>query len=87
MADDERMIPEEWGGDTMMVELSALQGLGVDDLLEAILLLADNDEDLLEELQANPKAPARGVVLEGHLDVGRGPAGDRPHPAGHPPGR
>jgi translation initiation factor IF-2 len=67
------LIPEEWGGDTMMVELSALQGLGVDDLLESILLLADNDEDLLEELQANPKAPARGVVLEGHLDVGRGP--------------
>ena len=73
VADDERMIPEEWGGDTMMVELSALQGLGVDDLLEAILLLADNDEDLLEELQANPKAPAQAVVLEGHLDVGRGP--------------
>jgi translation initiation factor IF-2 len=67
------LIPEEWGGTTMMVELSALQNLGVDDLLEALLLLADNDEELIDELQANPVAPARGVVLEGHLDIGRGP--------------
>jgi translation initiation factor IF-2 len=62
------LVPETWGGDTIMVELSALQNLGVDDLLEQILLVAE-----LEELRANPEGHARGVVLEANLDPGRGP--------------
>jgi translation initiation factor IF-2 len=65
---EQELVPEEWGGETMMVEVSALEGLGVDDLLEAILLVAD-----LEDLRANPKAPVRGLVLEANLDSGRGP--------------
>ncbi len=65
---EQELVPEEWGGETMMVEVSALEGLGVDDLLEGILLVAD-----LEDLRANPKAPVRGLVLEANLDPGRGP--------------
>jgi len=65
---EQELVPEEWGGETMMVEVSALEGLGVDDLLEAILLVAD-----VEDLRANPKAPVRGLVLEANLDSGRGP--------------
>jgi translation initiation factor IF-2 len=64
---EHELVPEEWGGDTMMVEVSALEGLGIDDLLEAILLVAD-----VEDLRANPKAPVRGLVLEANLDAGRG---------------
>ena len=60
--------PEAWGGDTIMVEVSALEGTGVDDLLENLLVVAD-----VEELQAVPDGRARGVVLEAKLDVGRGP--------------
>src|SRR5205085_7754741 len=62
------LVPEQWGGDTIMVEMSALQNLGVDDLLEQLTLVAD-----VEELEANPEGPARGVVLESNLDVGKGP--------------
>ncbi|MBI2710501.1 MAG: translation initiation factor IF-2 [Actinobacteria bacterium] len=62
------LVPEAWGGDTIMVEVSALEGLGIDDLLENLLVVAD-----VEELQANPSGRARGVVLEAHLDTGRGP--------------
>ena len=62
------LVPEGWGGDTIMVEISALQRLGIDELLEQVLLVAD-----LEELTANPDGPARGIVLEANLDVGRGP--------------
>ncbi len=62
------LIPQDWGGDTEMAQVSALTGEGVDDLLETILLVAD-----LEELRANPDGRAAGVVLEAHLDVGRGP--------------
>ncbi|WP_298210503.1 translation initiation factor IF-2 [Ferrimicrobium sp.] len=62
------LVPEKWGGDTIVVEISALQNLGIDDLLEQILVLAE-----VLELQANPTGHARGTVLEGHLDVGRGP--------------
>jgi translation initiation factor IF-2 len=65
---EQELVPEEWGGDTMMIEVSALEGLGIDDLLEAILLVAD-----VEDLRANPKAPVRGLVLEANLDPGRGP--------------
>jgi translation initiation factor IF-2 len=62
------LVPEDWGGDTIMVEMSALQDLGIDDLLEQLLLVAD-----VEELTANPEGRARGFVLEANLDVGRGP--------------
>src|SRR5690606_1787918 len=62
------LVPEAWGGDTIMVEVSALQNLGIDDLLEQLLVVAD-----VEELTANPDGRAKGVVLESHLDVGRGP--------------
>jgi len=65
---EQGLVPEAWGGDTITVELSALQGLGVDDLLEQLLVLAE-----VLELKANPEGPGRGVVLEGNLDVGRGP--------------
>ncbi len=62
------LVPERWGGDTIMVEVSALQNLGVDDLLEQLLVVAE-----VEELTANPEGRARGTVLEANLDVGRGP--------------
>jgi translation initiation factor IF-2 len=62
------LVPEAWGGDTIMVEMSALQNLGIDDLLEQLLVVAE-----LEELTANPTGRAKGVVLEANLDVGRGP--------------
>ncbi|MGH9122086.1 MAG: translation initiation factor IF-2, partial [Acidimicrobiales bacterium] len=60
--------PEQWGGDTIMVEISALQDLGIDDLLEQLLVVAD-----VEELVAVPEGRARGVVLEANLDAGKGP--------------
>ena len=62
------LVPEEWGGDTITVKVSALQGVGIDELLEYILLVAD-----MEELKANPKAEASGVVIEANLDKGKGP--------------
>jgi translation initiation factor IF-2 len=62
------LVPEAWGGDTITVEISALQGLGIDELLEQLLVLAE-----VQELVANPHGRARGVVLEANLDVGRGP--------------
>jgi translation initiation factor IF-2 len=65
---EQELVPEEWGGETIMVEVSALEGQNIDGLLESILLVAD-----VEELVANPKAPCRGLVLEANLDPGRGP--------------
>ena len=62
------VIPEEWGGDTQFVHVSAKVGTGIDDLLEAVLLQAE-----VLELKAQPSAPARGVVIESRLDKGRGP--------------
>lgn len=59
---------EEWGGDTQFVKVSALQGTGLDDLLDAILLQSE-----ILELSAAVKAPATGSVVEAHLDKGRGP--------------
>lgn len=62
------LVPEEWGGETIVVKVSALQGTGIDELLEYILLLAE-----MADLKANPKAPASGVVIEANLDKGKGP--------------
>lgn len=62
------LIPEEWGGDTICVPVSALQREGIDDLLEMILLVAE-----ISELRANPKRPAVGTVIESRIDKGRGP--------------
>src|ERR1700674_971286 len=62
------LMPAEWGGDTEFVEVSAKQKIGLDKLLETILLVAD-----LRELKANPDAPASGTVLESRVDKGRGP--------------
>ncbi|QKE64458.1 translation initiation factor IF-2 [Aquipseudomonas campi] len=61
------VIPEEWGGDTPFVNVSAKMGTGVDELLEAVLLQAE-----VLELKATPSAPGRGVVVESRLDKGRG---------------
>jgi translation initiation factor IF-2 len=65
---EQGLTPEAWGGDTIVVEVSALQGQGIDDLLEQLAVVAE-----LEELQASPEARARGVVLEANLESGRGP--------------
>lgn len=62
------LVPEEWGGDTIMVPVSALAGDNLDSLLEMIVLVAE-----VEDLQANPDRPARGTVIEANLDKARGP--------------
>ena len=62
------LVPEKWGGETIVVEISALQRLGIDDLLEQILLVAE-----LEELTSRKEGRAAGTVLEANLEVGRGP--------------
>jgi translation initiation factor IF-2 len=65
---EQELVPEEWGGDTIVNEVAAPTGAGVDTLLDSILLVAD-----VEEYAANPQAPARAFVLESNLDPGRGP--------------
>ena len=65
---EQGLIPQQWGGDTEFVQVSALQNVGIDDLLETLLLVAD-----VEDLRATPDGRAQGVVLESHLDIGRGP--------------
>jgi len=65
---EHELVPEAWGGDTIAVEVSALENLGLEDLLEQVVLVAE-----LEELQTTPEGPARGVVLEAELEIGRGP--------------
>ncbi len=62
------LVPEEWGGDTPVVPVSALTRQGIDDLLEIVMLVAD-----MKELKANPDRAARGTVIESRLDKGRGP--------------
>ena len=62
------LVAEEWGGDTIFVNISALKKQGLDTLLEMVLLVAD-----LQDLKANPKARPRGTVIEAKLDKGRGP--------------
>ncbi|NMG58428.1 translation initiation factor IF-2 [Geitlerinema sp. P-1104] len=61
------LVPEEWGGDTVMVPVSAITGDNLDTLLEMIILVSE-----VEELSANPDRPARGTVIEAHLDKARG---------------
>jgi len=65
---DQGLMPEDWGGDTVMVPVSAKQGTNLDELMDMLLLVAD-----VQELKANPEAPASGVIVEAELDVGRGP--------------
>ena len=65
---DAGLIPEEWGGDTVVVEVSAMTGEGLDDLLEMILLVAE-----MQELKADPNRKARGYILESQIDRGKGP--------------
>ena len=62
------LIPEEWGGDTIIVPISAKTGMGLNDLLEMVLLTAE-----VQELKANPNRRAKGVVIESRLDKNRGP--------------
>lgn len=62
------LVAEEWGGTTICVPVSAKKGTGIDQLLEMLLLVAE-----MEELKANPKSLARGIVIEAELDKGRGP--------------
>jgi translation initiation factor IF-2 len=62
------LVPEQWGGDVIMVEVSALTGLGIDDLIEQLLVVAE-----IEDLRASPEGRARATVLEANLDPGRGP--------------
>ena len=62
------LVPEEWGGDTVCVEVSAKKNINIDGLLEMVLLIAD-----MQELKANPDKPAKGTVIEAQIDKGRGP--------------
>lgn len=65
---EHELVPEEWGGDTICVPVSAKTGMGIDDLLENVLLVAE-----MAELKANPNRRAKGTVIEARLDKGRGP--------------
>ncbi len=65
---EQGLVSEEWGGDTIMVPVSALTGENLDTLLEMIVLVSE-----IEELQANPNRKAKGTVIEAHLDRSRGP--------------
>lgn len=67
LATEYDMNPEEWGGDTVMVEVSAKTGQGIDKLLDMVLLVAD-----MEELKADEDVPAQGLVIEAHMEQGRG---------------
>ncbi|MBQ9133358.1 MAG: translation initiation factor IF-2, partial [Clostridia bacterium] len=62
------LVPEEWGGDVICVPVSAVTGMGISDLLENVLLVAE-----VKELKANPNRRAKGIVIEAKLDKGRGP--------------
>ncbi len=64
---EHELVPESWGGDTIVNEVSALEGTGVEDLLESLLVTAE-----VEDLRASPDGRATGTVLEAHLDQGRG---------------
>jgi translation initiation factor IF-2 len=62
------LVPEEWGGNTVMVDVSAKSGQNIDKLLDVVLLVAD-----IEEQRARPDGPAEGIIIESHLETGRGP--------------
>ena len=62
------LVPEEWGGDTVCVPVSALTGRGIEDLLENVLIIAE-----MKQLKANPNRKAKGIVIEARLDKGKGP--------------
>ena len=65
---EQELTPEAWGGDTIVVEMAAQSGLGVDEMLDQLQVVAE-----VEELTANPTGRAKGIVLEAKLDIGRGP--------------
>lgn len=67
LASEHGLNPEEWGGDTIMVEVSAKQGINLDKLLDTVLLVAD-----MEELKADTDVPAQGLVIEAHKEIGKG---------------
>ncbi|MBQ7948412.1 MAG: translation initiation factor IF-2 [Clostridia bacterium] len=62
------LVPEEWGGDTMLIPISAKTGMGIDELLESVNLVAE-----MQELKANPDRQAKGTIIEAKLDKGKGP--------------
>ncbi|MEI7918010.1 MAG: translation initiation factor IF-2 [Candidatus Saccharibacteria bacterium] len=68
LATEHGLNPEEWGGDVVMVEVSAKTGQNIDKMLDLVLLVAD-----LEDLKADIDTPAEGLVIESHMEVGRGP--------------
>ncbi|HZJ34890.1 MAG TPA: translation initiation factor IF-2, partial [Candidatus Angelobacter sp.] len=68
LASEQGLNPEEWGGDTVMVEVSAKTGQNIEKLLDMVLLVAD-----VEDLKADIDTPAEGLVIESHMEVGRGP--------------
>ena len=65
---EHELVPEEWGGETMVVPVSAKTGMGIDDLLDAVNLVAE-----MQELKANPDRQAKGTIIEAKLDKGKGP--------------
>ena len=65
---ERELVPEDWGGDTIMVPVSAMTGDGIEDLIDNLLVVAE-----LEDLRATPEGRSAGTVLEAHLDIGRGP--------------
>ena len=71
------LVPEEWGGETITVPVSARQRTGLDHLIEMILLVAD-----LQDLKAEVDRPARGTIIEARLDRGRGPGATVPGAGG-----
>ncbi len=65
---EHELVPEEWGGETMVVPVSAKTGMGIDELLDAVNLIAE-----MQELKADPDRPAKGTIIEAKLDKGKGP--------------
>ncbi|MBE7085172.1 MAG: translation initiation factor IF-2 [Clostridiales bacterium] len=65
---EHELVPEEWGGDTMVIPVSAKTGMGIDELLESVNLVAE-----MQELKADPDRPAKGTIIEAKLDKGKGP--------------
>ena len=65
---EHELVPEEWGGDTMVIPVSAKTGMGIDDLLDSVNLVAE-----MQELKANPDRQAKGTIIEAKLDKGKGP--------------